>query len=139
MARTKRDPEAAARLLEYLKPGGTVYTVLRHRAASGMSRTIQVVTIENDRDRGPWVAHLGYNVAAALGLTYDRDREGVRVSGCGMDMGFWLAYEIGATLWPDGYKCPGKTCQSNDHSNGAPVRKGKLHRDGGYALRHSWI
>lgn len=157
--------EAIESLRAYLEPGDTLYTVLRHVSASGMSRVIQPVTIETDDRTGPWVAHLGYNVARAIGERYDRDREGIRVSGAGMDMGFWLAYEVGRTLWPEGFECTGDRCPSNDHSNGYPYphpfpsadtaqacsvygcsspaadhpTAPRLHRDGGYALVQRWI
>lgn len=135
----KTDPEAIARLADYLEPGDTVYCILRHRSASGMTRTVQLVTIEQDATRGPWVASLGYNAAAALALPYDRDREGVKVQGAGMDMGFWLVYELGRTLWPEGYDCIGDRCPSNDHSNGDRDHTPHRHRDGGYALTSRWM
>lgn len=130
--------EAIERLRDWCHPGDTIYTVLRHVSASGMMRVIQVVSIDNDPKRGPYVSHLGYNVARAIDATYDRNREGIRVSGCGMDMGFWIVYELSAALWPDGFECIGESCPSNDHSNGAPY-KPTHHRDGGYALSQRWI
>jgi hypothetical protein len=128
--------EARAMLRDHLRPGVTVYTILRHRSASGMLRVIDLLTQEKDGPR--W---LGYNAARAMGDTYDDARDGIRVGGCGMDMGFALVYNLGRTLWPDGFRCSGKGCQSNDHSNGPHYRPdGRMkHRDGGYALRHRWL
>src|SRR5688572_7990389 len=42
--------EAAAELRKLLKPGDTVYTILRHRAASGMFRVIDLVIIARRTD-----------------------------------------------------------------------------------------
>lgn len=159
--------EAAERLREWLRPGSTVYCILRHRSASGMSRVIQLVTIDPADCRHLFI---GYNAAAAMDERYDRDREGIRVSGAGMDMGFHLVYNLGATLWPDGFTCSGDACPSNAHTNGSPrphdypteyaghpvtggqcpvyrcglpasehPTKPEHHNDGGYALRHEWL
>ena len=38
--------EAREKLRKWLKPGDTVYTVLRHVSRSGMMRTIQVIHLE---------------------------------------------------------------------------------------------
>lgn len=158
--------EALARLREWLKPGDTVWTVLRHVSRSGMQRTIELVIIEDDgRGNGPEPREIGWAVARALGMTFDRDRGGVKVGGTGMDMGFHLVYELSRALWPEGFGCTGKNCRSNDHTNGdrdytkhglfnedsQPENrepypgevldgcKGHWHRDGGYALRQRWI
>ena len=40
--RKAEQEEAIARLRNWIRPGDTLYTVLRHRAASGMSRSIDV-------------------------------------------------------------------------------------------------
>jgi hypothetical protein len=153
--------KARETLREFVKPGMTVYTNLRHRARSGMFRVIDVNVIEDNEPR--WI---GYLAAKATGISYDRNREGLRVSGCGMDMGFHVVYELSRALYPDGFGCIGSGCPSNDHSNGdrdytkhgafAPVIAGRdeplpsglyptdqtvthWHRDGGYALRHRWL
>jgi hypothetical protein len=161
--------EARAMLREWVKPGDTVWTVLRHVSRSGMQRTVSLVVIEDDgRGNGPEVRDIDGAVARALGMTFDRDRGGVKVGGAGMDMGFHLVYELGRALWPEGYGCTGANCRSNDHGNGdrdytphhgevytaetCPGRPCSMecdhkerdgrdhwHRDGGYALRQRWI
>ena len=95
---TTRD-EAKARLLEVVKPGDTVRCILRHVSVSGMSRVIDLIIISSTGE----VSHIGYNAAEALGWGYDRKREGVRVAGCGMDMGFHLVYSLAYVLFNDGY------------------------------------
>lgn len=148
MTKTAKLEQEKARetLRELIKPGMTVYTNLRHRAKSGMSRIIDLQVIEDNEPR--WI---GYTAATAMGLKYDRDRDGIRVSGCGMDMGFHLVYELSHALYPEGFGCIGQNgehrswCPSNDHSNGdrdyAPHVESDphWHRDGGYALKHRWI
>ena len=148
--------EAIERLLEWVKPGDTIYTVLRHCSRSGMSRVIDLKKINGEE-----VLKLGWNTAKAIGLPYDCEREGVKAGGCGMDMGFHLVYELGATLFPGGFACIGESCPSNDHTNGmprthtyapdtcpgSPCASGcdhvgippVVHKSGGYALKHRWL
>ncbi len=137
-AQQAEQAEAIERLRDWIKPGDTVYTILRHRAASGMSRVIDHVVIEIDAGV-PKVHHIGWNVAKAIGLTYDRDRDGIKVSGTGMDMGFSLVYDLGRVMFPDGFECTGHGCPANDHSNGDRDYTPHQHREGGYALRQRWL
>ena len=130
--------EAIDRLREWIKPGDTLHTQLRHVSRSGMSRVIQVVKISCGSSE-PEIFYLGYNVAHAIGMPYDREREGVKVGGCGMDMGFHLVYELSHALFPDGFECVGQGCPSNDHSNGDRNHEPHQHRDGGYAVRSRWL
>lgn len=95
--------EAIERLRSWIKPGDTLFTILRHRSASGMSRVIDVVAVRGTRKK-PDVSAYGYNIALALGWGFDRKREGIRVGGCGMDMGFHVVYELSSVLFADGYK-----------------------------------
>jgi hypothetical protein len=136
MKHTKQEvEEARGRLLELLKPGDTVYTVLRHVSRSGMSRVISLYVIVDGEPR--WLD--GY-ASRVMGTTLDRDREGLKIGGCGMDMGFALVYDLSYCLWPKGVPCTGEHCLSNDHSNGdRDYTVGKVHQDGGYALRQRWM
>lgn len=141
--------EAIAKLRDLLSPGDTVQTILRHRSRSGMSRSISPVVNGED---------VSYLVAPACGLSFDRKHGGVRMGGCGMDMGFALVYDLSRALWPEGHGCIGQlpsggSCPSNDHSNGdrdytphpgcgkpdARGHRDHWHSDGGYALRHRWL
>jgi len=128
--------EAIEQLREMLKPGDTVHTILRHVSRSGMARSISAIVMEKGEPLDiSWLL-----ARAGLG-TFDRKNDGVKVGGCGMDMGFHLVYNLSWTLWPNGHRCAGKRCQSNDHSNPPhPKRDGRMkHRDGGYALSHRWL
>ena len=143
----KNDDErqaAIAVLREWMKPGDTVFTVLRHVSRSGMQREIGVVLVRPEShshfpaDSTVTVRHPEYQIGKALGIRMGK-REGLIVGGCGMDMGFHLVYELSATLWPDGYPCVGANCPSNDHTNGDRNYAPHLHRDGGYALAQRWL
>ena len=125
--------QALARLREWIKPGDTVYTVLRHVSRSGMQREIGVGLLKDGVD-----LHPNWAVACALGERLGK-RDGVIVGGCGMDMGFHLVYNLSYVLFPQGLACTGKNCNSNDHSNGDRNYKRHMHKSGGYALRHRWL
>lgn len=134
--------EAVDRLREWLSPGDTVYTILRHVSRSGMQRSIDCIGLDREElapDGSPRVWAYGWNVAKALGEPFDRDRDGVKVRGVGMDMGFHLVYVLSRTLFPDGFVCTGEGCPSNDHSNGDRDFSPHQHADGGYALRQRWL
>jgi hypothetical protein len=73
---------------------------------------------------------LSWDMAKALDYPLDRDREGLKVSGCGMDMGFAVVHELGRALFPEGFKVEG--VGRNGDTSG-------WDRDGGYALKHRWI
>ena len=118
--------EARESLLRYLKPGTTVYTVLRHVSKSGMSRRIDLYAIAPDHAGEPRLQYLSGWVGRIL--EYRRHKDGgLVVGGCGMDMGFHLVYSLGRALWPNGTAEPHGT------------RNGSADSDGGYALRHEWI
>lgn len=125
---SRKDGEAAQKeqakdhLRKLLKPGQTVYTILRHRSASGMSRSISLVIPTKDG-----IKSLDYWIVQASGINIDQKHSGIKVGGCGMDMGFHLVYNLGCMLWPNGTKKP--------HG----IRNGQPDKDGGYALKHQWL
>ena len=92
--------EAIARLREILKPGDTVYTVVRHVSASGMSRVIDLYHfgIYDGKVQKSWLS--GF-VATALGWSFDEKRGALRVQGCGMDMGFHVVSTLSRVLFPE--------------------------------------
>ena len=132
---SKSDPQAVERLREWLKPGDTVFTSVNHVSRSGMSRDITAYQFLNNEPR-----YLSFNVGRALGWPMSKANTGVKVSGCGMDMGFHMVYALSSTLFPEGFTCTGDKCSSNDHSNGHERDQGNVHhRDGGYALIQRWL
>lgn len=130
MKYTKEDQQHAIKSLKaILKPGDSVYTILKHVSKSGMSRDIDVVIVD-----GEDIKNISYWVACAL--DYKLNNRGIRVGGCGMDMGFHLIYTLSSTLFSEGFDCIGDKCPSNDHVN---REDNNHHRDGGYALIQKWI
>lgn len=138
--------EALEHLRSWLKPGDTIYTILRHVSRSGMQREISLYAMIDGRMQ--WLDGVARHV---LGMRIGR-HEGLIVGGCGMDMGFHLVYNLAVALWPEGFGCVGQECSSNDHSNGdrdytlhGENGAGTLephqhwHREGGYALRQRWL
>ena len=144
--------ETITRLRESLPPGSTVHTILRHCSRSGMQRAISMVVDSQD---------VSYLVVRATGDKIDQKWGGIKIGGCGMDMGFALVYNLSRVLYSDGFGCVGKNedkheyCPSSDHSNrdrnytphgqavfeedGEAYIKEHWHGDGGYALKHRWL
>ena len=130
--------EAITQLRKWLKPGDTVYTVLRYVSKSGMKRGIDLYIIMDGRPQ--WItAFVGKAIDQPQTRRDWEQSRGLGVTGCGMDMGFGLVYDLSRNLFHDDFECIGERCPSNDHSNGDRNRKPHKHSDGGYALRHEWI
>ena len=127
--------QAIAKLREWLKPGDTVTTFLKHRSASGMMRSIDVVICQQDYAGACVPTSIAWAVSDALGWRFDRDRGGVKVRGCGMDMGYHLVYTLSRVLFPDGF-VPAEAGLTYGR-NGAPADQ--LDPDGGYALKQRWL
>ena len=114
--------EELAELRTMIKPGDTVYTRLNHVSKSGMMRVIDLFVI---RDNEP--LRITWSACQATGTAYNNKHDGMRMDGCGMDMGFAAVYHLGRVLWPVGTPEPHGT------------RNGEPDRDGGYALKHRWL
>lgn len=102
ISKSERD-EALARLREWYPKGSTVYTILRHRSRSGMQRIIGLVALRAEDDGSIVDRHPNYAASVVLGMTADKNRDGIKVGGCGMDMGFHVVYELSGALYGDGY------------------------------------
>jgi hypothetical protein len=79
-----------------------VYCVLRNVSRSGMSRDIDFyIFLDNQK------LYLSYIIAGLLDYPFN-DNKGLKVSGCGMDMGFHVVYSLSSLLYKDkeraGYK-----------------------------------
>ena len=114
MKYTKEDKETALKhLKEWLKAGDKVYTTIDHVVPSGMTRWLQVFLVRDNQK-----INISWHCAVLLDLPYNTGGHyGVRVGGCGMDMGFHLVYTMSRVLFPEG---------------------SGTERDGGYTLVHSW-
>ena len=127
MRYSKAEVEEARASLRFLRPGKTIYTVLRHRAASGMFRRISLLVWT---PRGP--RYLDWGASRLLGCSVPDHGEGLGVPGAGMDMGFHLVNRLGQALFPKGFKLA-----KNRHGRNGD--KSGFEKDGGYAFEHRWI
>lgn len=141
-AAQKREEQAQAltRLRSWLVPGAKVYTKCTHVARSGMSRSIEAFIITDGE-----LNNITWAISDALDYSFDSKNGGIKMGGCGMDMGFSLVYNLSRKVFQEGFTCTGVSdwgnrCPSNDHSNGLKEYGAHIqHSDPGYALRHSWI
>lgn len=76
-----------------------LYTIIRHVARSGMQRSIDVISISEDGE----VYNISYLVKTALDMQIDQKNGGVKMGGCGMDMGFALVDHLSYKLYNRGY------------------------------------
>jgi hypothetical protein len=84
-------------LHKLLKPGDSVYAIVRHVSSSGMSRRISLYVVTDNRPR-----NIDELAADAIGYRTS-DKGGIVVGGCGMDMAFHLVYCLGRALFPTGF------------------------------------
>lgn len=105
----------------------TIYCTCEHVSASGMSRRISFFAIRNNKP-----VYLDGLIEAMTHYKRDRKDRGLRVGGCGMDMGFAVVYDFSRACFPNGFKYR----KGEYHRNSDPSPADK---DGGYALKHSWL
>mgnify|MGYP003145067853 CR=1 FL=1 len=91
MATKTEKQEVIEYLKAKLKDEDTIYTNLKHVSQSGMTRDIQLLFIKDNKP-----LNLNYYVSKALGNRIVNN--GVRIGGCGMDMGFALVYNLSRIL-----------------------------------------
>ena len=101
MSKTKKQKaEDREFALDYFRrfwpAGSTLCTTVVSVSRSGMARTIKLI---GTVDGVP--VDLSTFASWALAWPMARDGSGVRVSGAGMDMGFYLVYSLGRHVWPD--------------------------------------
>ena len=90
---TKKEKLAAAArktlLDNYIKPDSQLLIVLKSVSASGMCRRM-------------WVMVENQNITHLIGELCDLslNDNGLCITGCGMNMAFWLANAITKNLWP---------------------------------------
>lgn len=134
---------AVENLKAYVKPGDTVYTILKKVSSSGMTRHIEVVIPYIGDDGKPSIRNITYWVGEVL--DYRVKNDALVVGGVGMDMGFHVVYGLASVLYKDTFACIGEDCRSNDHTNDRngewerSKNKGRIHSDGGYSLNQRWI
>lgn len=124
-----RKQDCREKLLSIVKPGDVVYTKLNHVSRSGMMRHISlyIISASENSEGKPYPLCIDYWAAPLVGTTISEKNGGLKMGGCGMDMGFQAVYCLGSALWP----------------NGTPEPHGVRNREpdsaGGYALKHRWL
>lgn len=119
--------EEIAHLRKMLKPGSKVYCTVTHVSRSGMSRSIQLFVVRKGE-----ICQITYSASRILGYPIDGTNGGIKIGGCGMDMGFALVYSLSSAMFPKGFKLP----KGMWHNN---VKPGEHCDAGGYALRKEWL
>lgn len=143
--------EALACLRKLCTPGTTVYTKLNHVSRSGMSRSITPMVMIDNEPR-----YMAWSVAVLFNQSRDK-YDGIRVDGCGMDMGFSLVYTLSRILYSEGFgvemKKQGEALPYTPltqalaqemyihgyRSHGRNGNASGWDDDGGYALNQRWI
>ena len=85
-------------LKKYLQKGDTIYTICRHVSRSGMMRHIAFYIM---RDNHPYC--INDDVAEVMGLKFNKHYDALKVSGCGMDVGYHIVHNLSRKLFDDGY------------------------------------
>lgn len=90
-----------------------VYTITRHVSSSGMSKDISLFYASS-----AGLTNITYSAAIALGwpLSEKNGHRAIRVSGCGMDMGFHLVYTLSSVVY-----------------------RGHVDSDAGFTLEQEWL
>lgn len=115
---------ALAYLRRVLRPGKTVYFLVRSRSKSGMSKRLDFFTLH----KGVLVPLTGwFSWVLDIPMGFNAPRDGLIIKGCGFDPGFHTVYNIGRTLWPKGFKLAKNQYGRNGDKSG-------FDSDGGYAL-----
>lgn len=93
-----------------LKPGDTVYAIVRSVARSGMSRRIDFYCLQGGAGRDsdlrwltPYMVRVGVMDESHAAWYGRGDISGAKINGCGMDMCFESVYRLGRKLWPEGF------------------------------------
>lgn len=114
--------EALEKLKSWIKKGDTLHTTVRHVSRSGMMRHISVKHLKatDNPERPVNISNYDYHVARVLDLPEAPNYQGVKIGGCGMDMGFHLVYSLSRALFKD-------------------EPKGESDRDHGYWINQEWL
>ena len=124
------EAEALADLRKRVKPGDTIFCVLRHVSRSGMMRVISFYEQRTDKE----LRMIDYSMGILLDHTRVPRGDGLRVGGCGMDMGFHMVYNLGRTLFPKGGSLKHSPRRLQEERSGRTKET-----DGGYLLKYRWL
>ncbi len=101
--------EALAYLKRNLNEGDTVFYIVKNVSNSGMYRHIDCYTFKvkdvfeegENRVQKVWLSGA---ISKVLGYPLKEKTQSLGVSGCGMNMGFAVIYNLAEVLFGDGYK-----------------------------------
>ena len=127
-----KKPNKTAMIGPYrVKPGEKVHIICRNVSRSGMSRRMDFYLLRNNR-----LHYITGHVADITGYKQHSDGA-LKVSGCGMDMGFAVVYDLSHRLFPRGYYLRKDDWPRN---NDETIRATGIDSSGGgYALTHQWV
>ena len=114
--------EEKTKALEYLEQykGQELLAVINSVSRSGMSRRIEFYGISKATPHAPQrITRIGWSIAKVIDWSYDVNKGGILVKGCGMDMIFHTLYTFNVVSAR--IKSPTKTTQelySNKTANG---------------------
>jgi hypothetical protein len=132
----KRDEIAWAKqkLTEYCPPGTVIYTKCNHVSASGMSRSISLYVVDR---KDCEILDISYWAAKVMDDRTDPKNHGIKVGGCGMDMGFHVVMNLSYTLHGSTAKVPDLPNGRQDiHAMNNPTSE--LYH-AGYSLIQKWL
>lgn len=130
-AQQQEQQEAIEKLRAIFPPGSKIYTKVTHVARSGMSRSIELYYVADGE-----ICNCSWLVARALGDPIDQKNGGVKIGGCGMDMGFALANALSYKL--HGLKDVGEEAEASG-KRGVPFKPSPDKYRAGYSIKHEWI
>lgn len=92
------DKKAKIKELKKLLKGKTIYMILRHVSQSGMQRVISFMFFQKYK-HGLEPYYLDYDISNLLNYKQSKDYKGIKVNGCGMDMGFSVVANLSEKLY----------------------------------------
>ncbi len=90
--------EAKEKLIQLLNEttDKTIYSILRQVSKSGMKRAISFCVVIDNK-----IIDIDYRISKVLDCyPIDKKYSGLKVVGCGMDMGFAVVYDLKKALYP---------------------------------------
>lgn len=129
--------QSTERLTKLLTPGTVVYCVNRHTSRSGMMRHIDFYIMANNEP-----VYISKSVATVLGMSMAPRDNGIKVGGCGMDMGFSVVYNLSATIFRDAKRDDHESIHNGEgdyKSSQANLCRNVKCKDTGYWLSHRWM
>ena len=118
--------EAIKYLRKMIRPGTEVYTLIRHVSRSGMSRDISCFIVKAHS-----ICTIDWHVQRVLDYPFSKN-QGIKVGGCGMDMGYHVVNSLSYAL--HGMKDRGDGAREENQGRPYPPRPG--HFRAGYSLEH---